>query len=240
MKPSWDPSFQPLLKYIKIVFLPPFTSNPKLGYISSLGNCFFFIRSLILLSQTEKGLFAETFCIFTMTAQYFFKAITTLYNKKSFENHFIEMNKFIKDTKFNPVIKEENHFLKIWQSNPVFKHGGRYIKFMIAIIIFWELQIFHDLTKNLNNVKYSYYALYSPYFDYNSYTKVGYTLMDVLLDWNAFFTGLHNDVLFMVFLNFLHSQYVYLKKLFDIISVEKENDTKIKKWWIQNHVLVLR
>lgn len=188
----------------------------------------------------EKEVFAEMFTMVVVSVQSLLRGLVFLSKKQSFDNFSKCINKYIQDNKHNPIIVKEDYFLKIWKDHYTFKRIKWFLIIFSIVQLSWQVPVFYDMATNINNVTMPYYPLYSPYFDYNSYTKIGYTIMDVGIDRILAFNYIHNEMAHMSFLSFLHSQYLYLKQVLDRICVEKENDSQKIKWWIENHCLVIR
>lgn len=233
------PSFKPFYKCAFLSFLPPYTYNHKIGYFTTFA-IFLYISRAMPLFISEKEVFAEMFTMVVVSVQSLLRGLVFLSKKQSFDNFSKCINKYIQDNKHNSIMAKEDYFLKIWKNHYTFKRIKWFLIIFSMVQLSWQVPVFYDMATNLNNVTLPYYPLYSPYFDYNSYTKIGYTIMDVGIDWILAFNYIHNEMAHMSFLSFLHSQYLYLKQVLDRICVEKENDSQKIKWWIENHCLVIR
>lgn len=236
---TWHPSFKPFIRYTFFSCLPPYYYNHKIGCLKTFEILLFFIRLLPILI-TEKEFLAEMFFMVTVVAQSFLRSIIFIWKRKSFAKFSHEINKFIQDNKFNPIIQEKDYFLKIWKKNFVFKHTKWYFTLLLVICASWQIPVVYDMATNLKNVIYPYYPIYSPYFEYNSYTKLAYTLTDLILDWNVGFNLIHFEIVSMSFMSFLLCQYLYIKELLDKICIENGNNQEKMKWWIENHCKILR
>lgn len=232
-------SFKPFLKFASPSFLPPYSHNYKIGYFTTFVIIIYVARALPLFIA-EKEIFAEMFTMVITSVQMIIRGLIFLWKKKPWDKYFNEVNKYIQDNKHNPIIAENDYFLKIWSGHFAFTHIKLFFIIFAPLELTWQIPALYDLATNIDNATVPYYALYSPYFDYNSFTKIGYTLMDIAIDWTIAFNYIHNETVYISVISFLQCQYFYSKQLLDKICIEEDNNPEKIKWWINNHCIVLR
>lgn len=238
----WDPSFDPIYKYARFAFLPPYVSSSKLifGYLTFFIDFTFCLRPFITCLKVEKETFYPSLLTFTDNFQILLKVYIFLAKRKSFEKFFREINDFLEDNRINPVFKE-NVLLNIWKTNTVFSYAKWYTRIMTVTVFSWVIFSCY-VTLTDPDLASPLLPYYSPYYADNLINKWGYTIFDNIIVFCLLFSQLHIEIVFLSFLNFLHSQFLFLKISLDEINSDcgKLNDPEIIKWWLGNHSAVIR
>lgn len=239
---TWDPSFKPFLRYSYLGFLPPFSENYIVATLTTCAICVQLSRAAALLYLHKEEAFAEKVCNTSILLAQLIRAVLFLWQRKPFKKLSYDINKYIKDQKYNPIIEKEDFFLNIWKKNNAFAYAKWYFISVIIICLIWKIPILMHISKHYETVTTAYYILHTPYFAYNNYTKWMYTIGDILLDLYFLFNVIHTEMVFLSFLKFLHCQFSYMKQLLDEIydDDEKPKDPRILRWWFENHCVVLR